>query len=100
MRVKRYKIALAYIARFREVTYKVRKIRLLGVSLIDIANKFIKGIKPWYSDINKYLFAIRYSLETKLDNFLDITINILKSLKAEGATKYNSGGPDENKSVD
>ena len=88
------------MARFREVTYKVRKVRLLGVSLIDIANKFIKGIKPRYPDINKYLFAIRYGLEMKLANFLDTTINILKGLKAEGATKYNSGGPDANKSVD
>ena len=80
--MKRYKIALAYIVRFREVTYKVRKVRLLGVSLIDIANKFIKGIKPRYSDVNKYLFAIRYGLETKLADFLDIIINILKGLKA------------------
>ena len=98
--MKRYEIALAYIARFREVTYKVRKVRLLGISLIDIANKFIKGIKPRYPDINKYLFTIRYSLETKLATFLDTIINILKGFKAKGATKYNSGGPNEDKSVD
>ena len=75
--MKRYEIALAYIARFREVTYKVRKVRLLGVTLIDIANKFIKGIKPRYPNINKYLFDIRYGLETKVAKFLDTTINIL-----------------------
>ena len=98
--MKRYEIAVAYITRFREITYKVRKVRLLSVSLINIANKFIKGIKPRYPDINTYLFAIRYSLEKKLANFLDTTINILKGLKAEGTTKYNSGGPDKDKSVD
>ena len=39
-------------------------------------------------------------LEMKLANFLDTTINIIKGLKAEGATKYNNSGPNEDKSVD
>ena len=36
----------------------------------------------------------------KLANILDNTVNILKGIKAKGATKYNSSGPDEDKSAD
>ena len=49
--VRKGKTAAAYIARFRKIIIEVRTVGQIGVSLVDIGNKFIRGIKPRYLDI-------------------------------------------------
>jgi hypothetical protein len=99
--VQKNETAAAYIARFREVVMEVRTVGLMGVSLVDMGNKFIKGIKPRYPDINQHLLPIRYGLEQKPEEFLDAAINLLKGLEAEGATQHDrKGQADDSKGFD
>jgi hypothetical protein len=95
--VKKGETAAAYIARFKEATNQVRTVGLMGVSLVDMANKFIKGIEPRYSDFNTHLLPIRYGLGHRPEEFLNAAINMLKGLEAEGVPKQDGKTVNENR---